>query len=925
MSEQGHTQPLGASLDATLLEGKHAAGPTGAPVVAGYDLVRELGRGGMGVVFEAVEHRLDRRVALKVHLPPASGDEIDFAALWNEARLAAKVSDAGVVPVHDVGRTLDGYPYYTMELVTGTDLGAVIKDGPMPAPRAMRVALEIARAVAAAHDAGIVHRDLKPRNVMIDREGRARVLDFGLAMRIAPQGSAGGVVAGSPPYMAPEQIEGTSIGPPTDVHAIGIILYEMLTATRPFRGHDHASTLFQVLQTVPPPPSSLVSVHPEVDRICMRCLAKKPADRYASARPLADALLAVIEGRPLPTDEGAVAREPYRPRVTPTRNEKPQAKDAGRTFEWRWDLRSAPSALWPYVSDTDRFNELVGLGTVHVDPARQSPDTTAREAHAQALGFTLRWREYPFQWVKDREHSVFRWYSEGPLEAIWNQVELTPRADGGTHLVHRIAATPRGVSGRVAVLVEIGQRLRRAINRVYEELDLALASGQKEAWAPPHRPTPGQQARVSSCVDALVKRGFPAQSVGRLASFVLTAPSRELMRMQPGALARRWEVPRDLLLDMMLHAAQVGLLDLAWDLVCPNCMIAHESVGGLDGVRHTGHCHACEIDYERDLSSSVELVFRPHPEVRVTKPETFCAGSPARKPHVLAQVVLDPGEVRTVTVPLAAGDYFVSGIGKMRSGELSASGVGHSASAEVVVSAGSIEVLPRIALEGDVTLRIVNDTDVEQLLRVEAKAARHDSMPAARALTHPTFREFFSRELFAHGELLGVSHLAFMAVDASDRGELFANRGDAEACATVRSVEESFSRVVRDEQGTPLPGALDTFLAAFHSPARALRAALALLADTKGKRIRIALHDGRCLALTRDARIDYFGETLHRTLWLVESAKPREVLVTQTTADDPDVARVLVQRGIVTRVEAARSGPYQGRRVVAIGIDENAP
>ncbi len=195
---------------ATIHEGPapSSSSPHLPPEVPGYQCVRVIGRGGMGVVWEAIEMRLDRRVALKV-----ARDGTDIASMWAEAKLAAHVNDAGVVTVLDVGKAIDGRPYYTMELVEGTDLAAILRDGKLTPNEAIRIACEIAQTLASAHDKGIVHRDLKPRNVMVDKKNRARVLDFGLALKAA-EGSTQ-TFAGSPPYMAPEQIRAQAVTPAT--------------------------------------------------------------------------------------------------------------------------------------------------------------------------------------------------------------------------------------------------------------------------------------------------------------------------------------------------------------------------------------------------------------------------------------------------------------------------------------------------------------------------------------------------------------------------------------------------------------------------------------------------------------------------------------------------------------------------------------
>jgi len=164
--------------------------------------------------------------------------------------------------------------------------------------------------------------------------------------------------------------------------------------------------------------------------------------------------------------------------------------------------------------------------------------------------------------------------------------------------------------------------------------------------------------------------------------------------------------------------------------------------------------------------------------------------------------------------------------------------------------------------------------------------------------------------------------LYFLAVDASDRGALFATRGDAQACALLRAFEESFERAVRDEGGSRLPGPLETMVAAFPSGSRALRATLELLAECDPDLpARAAIHGGRCLALTREARIEYFGETLHRALWLASAAEPRSLVLSQVAAGDRDLATALHgARDVTTRVDVAASGPYQGRRIVRVTL-----
>lgn len=266
------------------------AEPEHRPAIAGYDLLEVVGRGGMGVVWRAREHASGREIALKLRRLDTA--EETAATMWAEARIAARIGHPAVVPVHDVGLADDGSPFYTMELVRGRDLGAVLGGGPLPEARAIAIAADVASAIAAAHALGIVHRDLKPANVLLDQAGNVRVVDFGLAV-VTASPSASSAVQGTLNYMAPEQIDGRTPAPPIDVFALGVLLYQMLTGRRPFEAAAVGRVLSRIRSHRPDAPGSLVSgVRPEVDRLCLACLEKRPEDR-PTARALAAALHAL--------------------------------------------------------------------------------------------------------------------------------------------------------------------------------------------------------------------------------------------------------------------------------------------------------------------------------------------------------------------------------------------------------------------------------------------------------------------------------------------------------------------------------------------------------------------------------------------------------------------------------------------------------
>src|SRR5262245_26589166 len=273
------------------------------PRIRGYEVQEVLGRGGMGVVYKAWHLRLNRAVALKMLLagPYARPEELE--RFLREAEAVAGLRHANVVQVYDVG-DLDGRPYFTMEYVEGGSLAQKLAGRPQPADEAAALVATLAEAIEAAHQSGIVHRDLKPANILLTADGTPKITDFGLARRL--EGGGGltltGVPVGTPSYMAPEQGRGNrdAIGPAADVYALGAILYELLTGRPPFRAETAAATLQQVLAEDPVPPARLNPRVPrDLETICLKCLHKEPARRYASAAALAEDLQRYGRGEPI--------------------------------------------------------------------------------------------------------------------------------------------------------------------------------------------------------------------------------------------------------------------------------------------------------------------------------------------------------------------------------------------------------------------------------------------------------------------------------------------------------------------------------------------------------------------------------------------------------------------------------------------------
>jgi WD40 repeat protein len=280
-----------------------APGAPAWPRVPGYEILGELGRGGMGVVYRARQTALNREVALKMVLAGEHAGAAERARFRAEAEAVARLSHPNVVQIHEVGEH-DGLPFFSLEYCPGGSLAGRLDGTPWPARRAAELVETLARGVHAAHQAGVVHRDLKPANVLLTADGIPKVTDFGLAKRLDVDTgqTQSGAIVGTPSYMAPEQAAGRpkDVGPAADVYALGAILYELLTGRPPFRAATPLDTVLQVVGDDPVPPRRLQPMVPrDLETVCLKCLDKQPRRRYASAAALAADLRRFLAGEPV--------------------------------------------------------------------------------------------------------------------------------------------------------------------------------------------------------------------------------------------------------------------------------------------------------------------------------------------------------------------------------------------------------------------------------------------------------------------------------------------------------------------------------------------------------------------------------------------------------------------------------------------------
>ncbi len=451
-----------------------------------------LGSGGMGVVYRARHLLIDRVVAIKILQPGKKGADHFRAWFLREARASNRVNHANIVEIYDYGETDDGLAFLVMEYLDGTQLNELIARGPIPAPRALDIIEQCTAALGRAHDLGVVHRDFKPDNVfLLDRGGRkdfVKILDFGLArmMQEAPL-TAKGAVFGTPEYMSPEQTRGEDATPASDLYALGVVFYEMLTSRLPFEAPDRGVVMEQHRSTNPPPPSRHVpTILPMVEAMVLRLLEKDPARRYTDAHHLHEEVKALQ--RMAPRSPWEMATEPSvaggrLPRVGGVAAWSLRATMFARMTAAAYPGGGSPA---PVTAALDNMWKL------SAQAARVEGEMSADAAALE--GLERKGRERRAQ-IGRRVEELGREVSQGRRRVV----ELSARRDYLARAVDEARGTVTALRGRISAL-EVAGEMGADLREAYQALGAADArlTARKEEFDDVEARIGGEMSRVAA-------------------------------------------------------------------------------------------------------------------------------------------------------------------------------------------------------------------------------------------------------------------------------------------------------------------------------------------------------------------------------------------------------------------------------------------
>jgi adenylate cyclase len=579
-------------------------------------------------------------------------------------------------------------------------------------------------------------------------------------------------------------------------------------------------------------------------------------------------------------------------------------------YSWEYQLKSSPEQLWPFVSDTNRFNRDTGVPSVEAQRGkRQRLRNARRRLRLSFFGFDVEWEEQPFEWVRPLRFGISRTYTKGPVAELRAFAELTPLESGGTNLKYDVTMRPKTLIGAIVIPLQIkfvnAPKFAKAFKQYDDLASLGVIAPDPEVM---NELAPTAISRIESARERLLSEEVDQVVVDRLLSFVQQADDFSVARIRPYELADQWKLPRKDVLAACLRATRAGLLDLQWDLVCPLCRGATESDASLRDVHSNLHCDTCRIDFKANFDRFVEVTFRPNAAVRFVENKQFCVGSPHWTPHVIAQQLLPAGNERMLKLPLEAGRYRLRALELDGEQHIAVSEDGDS-SARVTVN-GDHWGGDELSLASDAVLELQNSTDAEQLLILERTAWNDQAATAAEVTALQVFRDLFSTEALRPGEQISVGTLTVLFTDLRNSTRLYREIGDATAFGRVMNHFDVLKQVIAKNDGALVKTIGDAVMAVFRHPADAVRAMLeaqeVLASPADGSMpltLKAGLHVGPCIAVTLNDRLDYFGSTVNMAARLEGLSTGSDVIISDVVYADAQVRDLIASEDELNATE----------------------
>ncbi len=576
------------------------------------------------------------------------------------------------------------------------------------------------------------------------------------------------------------------------------------------------------------------------------------------------------------------------------------------TYEVRIDLPI--EQVWQILSQTSKVNHAVGLPALSFSERTSPSGKREIVGKTHKFGFSIQWIEQPFEWVTRQYSQVERVFERTPfLRSLVTGTRMRAATPASTIVESFTTIYPRDVVGKIIGRILVGKLIKDHV-RYLEGLADKVAAQQTD-YFPPARQVKIDGSILVEMTNRL--RNLPVNQpiLDRLLTLIRTGRDEDVATMRPFVLADEWGVNRLETLRLFLYATRAGLLDMNWDVLCPNCRVSQETTTTLRDLNKTAHCDVCHISYDTNFDEYVELRFAVNPSVRQASSMMFCAmGSPALNQHIVAQQRLAAGETRSLSVAVAAGGYNVRMLGNEQRCTLRSDPAATATEISITLTANGVQEPTAECAPGTVTLHCANTSASEQLLIVERDAWGSARVSAALVTTLPEFRTLFSSEVLAPGLGIALKNLTILFSDIKNSTPMYEQFGDSSAYAVVRDHFTTLFTAIEQHEGSVVKTVGDAVMAVFSNPVAAVAAALdihAAIDSTNAERpdrpplsIKIGLHCGPCIAVNANEVLDYFGTTVNAAARAQSVSVGGDTVITNDVMSIAGVEKLLESRNL---------------------------
>jgi class 3 adenylate cyclase len=571
---------------------------------------------------------------------------------------------------------------------------------------------------------------------------------------------------------------------------------------------------------------------------------------------------------------------------------------------YHFDFDHPVDKLWAVVSDTPRWGEASGFPKYQVSEQLQEDGRVLVFGTIDIAGMTIRWEEPPGNWIAERWFEQQRNFITGPMISMTTIASLEDRAANSALDLELKFETRNLIGSFLAKRLLAG--FEDKVRALLVNADQLIRAEKPELFVSNYEPDKSSQDRALKLIQEIDASPYGHGLANRLIEHINRSQEVDLWAMRPIAIARHWGASTRDAIELFLQSVRGGILESRWDVLCPRCRISKSTTSNLDELPRGVHCDSCNIDFESDFSSNVELSFSPSPSIRPVENGYYCRSGPGVTPHIKGQCSLPPGASRSLPLSLHPGNYRVR---TLEAGDEAQLNWERGPFPEIHVDDSAVKIA---ADSPPGEIRMVNDGQFHRTVVIEDQSWLRDVLTAERATTLQAFRDLFSDQVLRPGDEVSIRNIVFAFTDLVGSSSLFSRRGDAEAYRVVREHFSDLSEIVRRNLGNIVKTAGDGIHAAFLTPDDALRASIEMQQsmpafnqrfDCGDISMRIGLHHGSSISVTLNGRLDYYGEAVNLAARLEGLGSGGDITMSKTFASDPGVSAMLLDYDLREREE----------------------